>query len=353
MELDYHPELRDLTIRRPQLKLLEDVPLPDFLADNWETVKNFQAKPDDLLIATYPKAGSTWMQEIVDLICQNGDVEMCKQAPVYYRVPIMEFFIDNTLPTAQTGYDEGAGSWGVRTPTPGKVSAHGESIPRREWEPWVARTPGSRVYNVSKIIRPQCCNTSHFTGETGLLAKMASPRMMKIHLPIQLVPKSFWEQDCKVETRDTTLTTLSQSPPSTIPYLSLVTPICWGFWYDHVKGWWEAKDKHRILFLFYEDIKENPRREILKVAEFMGKVLEEDVIEKIIQFSSFNIMKENPMVNYATLPESVMNQNISRFMRKGEVGDWKEHFTVSQNEDFDEHYERQMGHSSLKFRNVL
>ncbi|XP_038636609.1 sulfotransferase 1C2-like [Scyliorhinus canicula] len=300
MELEYHPELRDFTLRRPQLKLLEDVPLPDRVADNWEMVKNFQAKPDDLLIATYPKSGTTWTQGIVDLMNQNGDVKMCKRAPVYERIPFLEFF-QEMLPS------------GIE-----------------------------------------------------LIVKMASPRVIKTHFPIQLVPKYFWEQDTIVVARNAKDTLVSYfhfhrmnhrlPEPGYWPEFFqtfLHGQVSWGSWYDHVKGWWEEKDKHRILFLFYEDIKENPRREILKVAEFMENVLEEDVIEKIVHLSSFKVMKDNPMANYGTLPMGIMDQNISRFMRKGEVGDWKNHFTVSQNEDFDEHYERQMGHSSLKFRNVL
>uniref|UniRef100_A0A8D0HNB7 Sulfotransferase n=1 Tax=Sphenodon punctatus TaxID=8508 RepID=A0A8D0HNB7_SPHPU len=29
-----------------------------------------------------------------------------------------------------------------------------------------------------------------------------------------------------------------------------------GPWHDHVKDWWEAKERHHILYLFYEDLTE-------------------------------------------------------------------------------------------------
>lgn len=59
--------------------------------------------------------------------------------------------------------------------------------------------------------------------------------------------------------------------PSTCCTLCL--PVGWGPWYDHVKGWWKAKDTHRVLFLFYEDIKKVSRVDfnIFPVFSFLFK----------------------------------------------------------------------------------
>lgn len=45
------------TMVRPELLELDGVPLPQSTASIWDKVWKFKAKPDDVLIATYAKAG--------------------------------------------------------------------------------------------------------------------------------------------------------------------------------------------------------------------------------------------------------------------------------------------------------
>ena len=51
--------------------------------------------------------------------------------------------------------------------------------------------------------------------------------------------------------------------------------------------------------------------------KFLEKDVSEEVLNKIIYDSSFDVMKQNPMASYSTLPTSIMDQRISAFTRRG------------------------------------
>lgn len=65
----------------------------------------------------------------------------------------------------------------------------------------------------------------------------------------------------------------------------------------------------------------------------------------------FDTMKKNKMVSFSTV--KVTNQEVSPFIRKGKVGDWKNFFTVAQHEEFNEDYKQKMKNSKLHFQREL
>ncbi|XP_042328047.1 sulfotransferase 1C2-like [Sceloporus undulatus] len=290
-------------IKRATLVEVEGVSLTNDVAENWDALWAFKARPDDLLISTYPKAGTTWIQEIVDMIQHGGDSQKCARAPIYSRIPFIDLFPPPPIPK---GLDEA------------------EAMP--------------------------------------------SPRTIKTHLPVQLVPPSFWVQNCKMiyvarNAKDNAVSyfhfhRMNQGMPEPGTWDQflenfLTGQVAWGSWLDHVCGWWEAKDRHPILYLFYEDMKEDLSREIQKVAQFLGIQLPDPVLKQIVQHTAFESMKTNPMANYSTLPAFIMDQDVSPFMRKGIVGDWKQHFTVAQSERLDDIFAQKLQSNGLTFRSQL
>uniref|UniRef100_A0A8D2KSW6 Sulfotransferase n=1 Tax=Varanus komodoensis TaxID=61221 RepID=A0A8D2KSW6_VARKO len=253
---------------RLDLLEVEGVPLLSKDAQNWDSLWGFQARPDDVLISTYPKAGTTWMQEIVDMLQHEGDLQKCARAPIYQRIPFIEYFRHYPI-----------------------------------------------IIYVARNIKDNAVSYFHF-------------HRMDHFLPEPGEWNQFLEN-------------------------FIAGKVAWGSWFDHVRGWWEAKDRHPILYLLYEDMKENPSREIQKVAKFLGLELPELVLNKIVQHTDFKCMKANPMANYSTMPPVIMDHGISPFLRKGTVGDWKEHFTVAQSERLDDIYAREMEGSGLTFRTQL
>ncbi|CDQ75070.1 unnamed protein product [Oncorhynchus mykiss] len=96
---------------------------------------------------------------------------------------------------------------------------------------------------------------------------------------------------------------------------------------------------------------EDTGRELDRLCSFLGLSPSAEEKERVKGGVQFDNMKKNSMANYSTNP--VMDFKISPFMRKGKVGDWKNHFTVAQSEQFDEDYKKKMENTQLRFRTTI
>lgn len=51
---------------------------------------NFEARPDDVWIATVPRSGTTWTQELIWLLANGLDFEQAQRRPLTERFPFFE-----------------------------------------------------------------------------------------------------------------------------------------------------------------------------------------------------------------------------------------------------------------------
>ncbi|XP_068453355.1 cytosolic sulfotransferase 3-like [Clinocottus analis] len=291
----------DPKLPRPELIDFHGVSMIRYFTDNWENVQDFQARPDDILIATYPKAGTTWVSFILDLL-HFGQTERQTSVPIFNRVPFLEIII----PSLSSGKDLA------------------DNLP-------------------------------------------TSPRLIKTHFPVQFVPKSFWEQNCRIvyvarNAKDNMVSffhfdrmnMIQPEPGDWSDYFHrfLDGKMVFGSWFDHVNGWWKKKQSYsKLHYMFYEDLAEDTGREIDKLCSFLGLSRSDEEKKRVMEAVHFDNMKKDKMANYSTI--EVMNFKISPFMRKGKVGDWKNHFSVAQNEQFDENYKKKMTDVTLQFRTEI
>lgn len=83
---------------------------------------------------------------------------------------------------------------------------------------------------------------------------------------------------------------------------------------------------------------------ILQTAKFLGKELTQDQVSQLTHHLSFEQMSKNPAVNYEDVVSNMRNLHgtfhDSKFMRKGQVGSYKEEMTPEMLEKFDKWSER-------------
>ncbi|XP_078019559.1 sulfotransferase 2B1-like isoform X2 [Epinephelus lanceolatus] len=188
-----------------------------------------------------------------------------------------------------------------------------------------------------------------------------SPRMFTTHVQYMMAP-SFFEVKPRViivmrNPKDvftsyfyySEMASNLVSPGSQFLHKFLDGKVAYGSWFDHVKSWLNAEDKEHIMYISYEEMIKDLKDSVARIAQFLQKSLDAEVIEKIADRCLFKNMKKNNMSNYKSVPREQMDQTKSEFLRKGIAGDWKNQLTVAEAEYFDAVYKDKMKDVQYKF----
>ncbi|XP_072515379.1 sulfotransferase 2B1-like [Salminus brasiliensis] len=271
------------------------LPVPK-IAHTEESLKNleaFKVQDDDIFAVTYPKSGTTWMQEIIPLLLNGGDL----------------------------------------TPV--------ESIPNWDRVPWLEETRISLVVD-----------------------KLKSPRAMVTHMPYHLMPASFYSSKAKViyiarNPKDIVVSSFFfhqmasflDDPGTFEEFLDkfLAGQVLFGKWTDHVKSWRDTDLGDRVLYITYEELIQDLRGVLERILSFFGRQMSDDALDRITEHCLFKNMKDNKMSNYSLVPQDIMDNNKSPFLRKGIAGDWKNHFSPELEAKFNAVIREEMEGSGIKF----
>ncbi|XP_013397550.1 cytosolic sulfotransferase 1 [Lingula anatina] len=252
-------------------KFVPDWPL---VVDNIDNYDKFHARGDDIWIVNWPKSGTHWMFEVVTCL------------------------------------------------TSGKAQLH-DGIKEN-------------------TMFPEFC-------PVDILDDMTSPRILDTHIQLELFPEE------ALKTSKIIYTVRNPKDAFVSGYFHLsrdnlvgfrggwnnffrtsmkeIKEVPYGTWYDHVRGYLAAlENKPNALVVKYEDMIKDLKKEVRRIAEFIGHQNSEEFYDEVARVCSFDHMqKSKKELKIIWKPGGSM-------YRKGIVGDWKNMFTVAQNEEFDAIY---------------
>ncbi|XP_067651786.1 sulfotransferase 1C2-like [Haliotis asinina] len=123
----------------------------------------------------------------------------------------------------------------------------------------------------------------------------------------------------------------------------------WGSWFDNTISFIKAKEDNPqlpIKFMYYEDMKQDPIARVRELADFIGVEADEELIRDICDKCGFDNMKAVAL----EVGKGLIQDGVPQVFRKGGVGDWRNWFTVAQNEEFDKVYSEKMAGYDLSIK---
>ncbi|WP_141332292.1 sulfotransferase domain-containing protein [Myxococcus sp. AB025B] len=231
---------------------------------------HFHVEPTDIFVATYPKCGTTWTQQIVHGLRTRGDMGFEEISLV---VPWLE---SPPLPGVDLAGPQ------VARPRAFKTHLHWERVPK-----------GGRYIHVMRD--PADTLTSFYHYVNGWMFEPDSVSVEEFCFGIFLKDARF------------------------------------GRYWEHLRAWWSVRERDDVLLLAYEDMKEDLESAVRRIGAFMGVSLDDELVALVTKQSTFEFMHahesqfdDHPTteaVNRLTsLPPEVQTTKV----RAGRVGDSSE-----------------------------
>ena len=269
---------------------------------------HFQARDTDLILATMPKAGTTWLKAMAFAILNRKPIPVSTTHPLHTSnphdlVPFLEYklYANNNFPDLS------------KLPQPRLFATH---VP-------FASLPESITKSNSRVVY-MCRNPLDAFASSWHFLMKARPESL---CPISI--EEGFQMYCKGS-------------------------MAFGPFWKHMLGYWKESIErpHKVLFMKYEDTKEDIIFQLKRLAKFLGVPfsLEEErkgVIEEIARLCSFENLK-NLEVNQSG--RSIGYFENKDLFRKGVVGDWVNLLTPLMAKQLVEVMEEKLEGSDLSFK---
>lgn len=255
----------------------------------------FVYRNDDIIVSSYPKSGTTWLQQIVAMIISEGDPDfsISEKSPwLEYRWPSEEMRLDSINRQMHRRI--------IKTHLPLDALPY-STIAKYIYIARDGRDVALSLHNHHKNLRENVYDRMNNGYDMSV---------SKIEAPTDSFSAYFHEWIEK----------------DGHPY--------WPYW-DSIRSWWGCKNIQNIMLVNYFDLQKDLYGEIRRIADFLGVTIQDEVMPSVLTMCGFDYMRANGS-RLAPFNGSLWINGHLSFFNSGKNGRWRDMLSSEQIQHYDE-----------------